>query len=308
MQIKKDVTTSESVGVIVARFQIHRLHEAHIDLIQTVLNKHQNVIIFLGLSPLKTTQNNPLDFESRRQMLAERFPKIHRVVYIKDNPSDKVWSDNLDEQIKDLIGPNQTAVLYGSRDSFINHYHGKHETIELIPESMVSGTELRRSIGRSVMNDEKFRAGVIHATHNQYPCAIPTVDIAIFNQDLSKLLLGRKSNENKFRFIGGFADPQSDSYEVDARREVYEETGMEIGELHYIGSAKIKDWRYHGETNQIKTLFFMAIYIFGPARASDDICEIKWFDIDSLTDDQIVDCHIPLLQMLKKHIQKEVSK
>ena len=296
-------TKDTDTGVIVARFQTHKLHEAHVDLIRTVCEKHDKVIIFLGLSPLKTTQNNPLDFESRKQMILEKFPKVN-VLYIKDNPSDYIWSKKLDESIKDLLGPTQTATLYGGRDSFITHYHGNFPTTELIPESYVSGTEMRKSISRTVMNSEQFRAGIVFATHNQYPVVIPTVDIAILNEGLTKLLLGRKDDEKQFRFIGGFSEPQYDSYEQNARREVMEETGIEIGELKYLGSTKIDDWRFRGETNQIVTLFYMAVSLFGAARASDDICEVKWFELKDLKPEQIVDCHLPLFNMLMKHLKE----
>jgi bifunctional NMN adenylyltransferase/nudix hydrolase len=53
---------------------VPELHDAHKDLIETVCDKHDKVIIFLGLSPLMVTRENPLDFESRKQMILEQFP------------------------------------------------------------------------------------------------------------------------------------------------------------------------------------------------------------------------------------------
>ena len=50
------------VGVIIARFQIPMLHEAHKELIDYVMDEHSRVIVFLGLSQARTTINNPLDF------------------------------------------------------------------------------------------------------------------------------------------------------------------------------------------------------------------------------------------------------
>jgi len=38
------------VGIIVGRFQVHKLTEAHFKLIDTVLKRHKKVIIFLGVS------------------------------------------------------------------------------------------------------------------------------------------------------------------------------------------------------------------------------------------------------------------
>ena len=38
------------VGVLVGRFQVHKLHQAHLDLIRYVIERHDRVLIFLGTS------------------------------------------------------------------------------------------------------------------------------------------------------------------------------------------------------------------------------------------------------------------
>jgi bifunctional NMN adenylyltransferase/nudix hydrolase len=126
-----------------------------------------------------------------------------------------------------------------------------------------------------------------------------TVDVAIFNEDYTKILLGKKANEDQYRLIGGFADPGSDSYEADARREVREETGLSITDPEYIGSYRIDDWRYRGEPDRkIKTLLFVAKVFSGSARAADDIAEVRWFEIDDLhpAADWVIPNHRPLIE------------
>lgn len=303
LPIKTTTQDEADVGVIVGRFQVPILHEGHLGLIQSVRDKHKKVIIFLGLAPAKCSKNNPLDFEARKQMLLEAFPKIN-VLYTKDCKEDAVWSRKLDEQIGDILSPAQTAVIYGSRDSFIPHYTGKYPVRELVPTSYVSGSEIRKDICREVIATPEFRAGVVWAMGNQYPKCFPTVDIAIFDEDGEKLLLGRKPDEKQYRFIGGFADPKSPCYEADARREVKEETGIEITDPEYIGSTIIDDWRYRAEPDKIKTIFFAAKYQFGRIQADDDIAEVKWFNIKELTADDIVNTHCPLLAMLFEWYKK----
>jgi bifunctional NMN adenylyltransferase/nudix hydrolase len=272
---------SQDVGVIVGRFQVPELHDAHMELIQTVCDRHGKVIIFLGLSPLMVTRENPLDFEGRKQMILAKFPHVN-VLYIKDQPDDEVWSRNLDTQIDDVITPNQTVLLYGGRDSFISHYSGKHPSEELESQVFVSGSEIRKEVSRtSVRGTPDFRAGVVWAAFSQFPQCFATVDVAILNEDGSKILLGRKANEKKFRLIGGFSDPKSPSYEADARREVSEEAGIEITDPVYVGSYLIDDWRYRKEPDRvIKTLLFEAKHMFGTPKPGDDIAEVKWFDLD----------------------------
>ena len=165
--MKPKETTAE-VGVIVGRFQVPELHEAHVDLIQSVINRHPKVIIFLGLSPCKTTYNNPLDFEARKQLILDKFPQVN-VLYIKDERDDGVWSRKLDSQIEDILGANQKAVLYGSRDSFIPFYTTKtYDVIELEPDRFISGTEIRKSVSNRVKSTPDFRAGVIWGVNNPY--------------------------------------------------------------------------------------------------------------------------------------------
>ena len=129
--------TIDGVGVIVGRFQVSELTEGHKELIQSVIDRHKHTVCVVGLSQIKATKNNPLDFESRRKMLHEEFPDL-TIVYIKDTKDDKQWSKNLDEVISTHVPPTSKVSLYGSRDSFISYYTGKYDTIELIQESYVS--------------------------------------------------------------------------------------------------------------------------------------------------------------------------
>ncbi len=294
MEVK---TESYDVGVIIGRFQVHELHDAHIDLIQTVCDKHEKVIIFLGLSPLMVTRENPLDFESRKQMLLERFPDVN-VLYVKDQYSDEVWSKKLDEQIEDLVSPGQSVVLYGGRDSFLPHYLGKHPTLELVPEAYYSGTEIRKSISRKVKASPDFRAGVVWAAHSQFPTVYTTVDVAVYNEDWTRLLLARKAHEKEYRLIGGFADVRSPSFEADARREVQEEAHIAITDPQYVGSFLVDDWRFRREVDKIKTLLFRAKLLSGSPRPDDDIAEVRWFDIDTLNLRDIVPNHREMIEAL----------
>lgn len=292
------------IGVIIGRFQVHELHDAHRDLISHVCERHEKVLILLGISPLSVSTSNPLDFESRKQMILAEFPRI-TVLYVKDQPSDELWSRKVDEIINDFGRPGQSNVIYGSRDSFISHYTGRFPTRELLAESVLSGSAVRKKIAKSsTRSTADFRAGVIWASQARFPTSYTTVDIAIIDEPGDRLLLGRKAGENQFRFVGGFADPASNSFEDDARREAREETSLEVGDLKYLGSLKIEDWRYRNEPDCIKTMMFVATYVFGRPQPQDDIEEVRWFPMD-VKDLQIVSIHRPLMAMLRTHLKKE---
>lgn len=258
------------VGVIVGRFQVAELHEGHRALIQDVIDRHKKVIVLLGVAPLPNSINNPLDFESRKQMLAAAYPNL-TVLYVKDVNDDLRWSQAVDSIVTDVLSPTQTALLYGSRDSFITSYMGRFNTFELPTEHDRSGTAIRAELGREARNSPEWRAGVIWASRNRFPTSYACVDVAIFNRDYSQLLLGQKAHEPGWRLIGGFADPGSVSLEADAERETREEAG----------SFRIDDWRYRNEPDCIKTSLFTGWTIEDPV-AGDDIARVAWFDLPEL--------------------------
>ena len=296
------------VGILVGRFQVHELHEAHKDLIDTVLRKHDRVIIFIGLSPLRNTVNNPLDFNTRKRMIQETYPDVE-VYYVKDNPSDEAWSKSLDREIQQFLKPYQTAVLYGSRDSFIPYYSGTFPTQELESTKYISGTEVRKRIANKYTNSAAFRAGAISASLDRYPTCYPCVDIAILDRKRMMVLMGKKEGEPHLRFIGGFADPKSPSYEADARREVAEETSIEIDGIEYIGSTVINDWRYRKEIDKIKTLFFVADYQFGRPQAADDIAHVEWVPMVDFMNNtvKIMPEHVVLGDMLADYMSRNIT-
>lgn len=292
------------VGVIVGRFQVPELHDAHKELIQHVCDQHDKVILFLGLSPLMVTRENPLDFEARKQMILECFPDVN-VLYIKDMPSDHVWSVKLDEMIEDLVTPSQSVMLYGGRDSFVDKYEGKYDTTVLESEVYYSGTAIRQDVSRrSVKASPDFRAGVVWAAYSKFPTAYMCVDVAIFDENEERILLVRKSYEKKWRLPGGFVEPGSPSLEANARREAQEETGVAITDPKYVGSFYINDWRYRGETDAIMTALFKCKYLSGPVKANDDVAEARWFDTNSISDGDVVDNHTELINAV---IEKRFS-
>jgi bifunctional NMN adenylyltransferase/nudix hydrolase len=297
--MKEKVNKPTDVGVIVGRFQVNELHEAHIDLITSVTNKHDRVLVFLGNSIIRNTTSNPLDYRARRAMIADKFPNVE-IHYINDNPSDLAWSKNLDKLISEQLMPLQTVTLYGSRDSFLKGYSGKYNTCELEATTFISGTEVRRRVSNNYPATSDYRAGMIAATAYRYPTAFQCVDIAVVN-DKQEVLLARKPDEKKWRFIGGFSDPRTHSLEEDAKREVQEEAGIEVEIISYLGSTLIDDWRYRGEQDKIKTALFLAKYIFGKPEGADDIAEVKWVPIGTgLAKDNIELLHHVLVDMFNE--------
>lgn len=270
-----------STAVIIARFQSPYLHQGHHDLITRVKADHNKLIIVLGVSPITGSRKNPYDYYTRERMIKKEYPDII-ILPISDHPSDAIWSQNLDMLLKSVF-PGEHFSLFGSRDSFIPYYSGRFETTELPEHGDYNATEIRKQYADKVFDSEDFRAGILYAYHNQYTKVYPTVDVAMFRNEHTELLLGRKATNNKLRFIGGFADPEDESYEIAAARELSEECGaMEHTAMTYETSAKIDDWRYRSEADKIITLLFSCDHISGNPVAQDDIIGLDWIKLADL--------------------------
>jgi bifunctional NMN adenylyltransferase/nudix hydrolase len=298
----------KTIGVIIARFQSPYLHEGHRILIDSVTKHHNKTVIVLGVSPVLGSRKNPLDFHTREKMIKQHYPDAI-VLPLPDHPLDTKWSQNLDSLLSNSF-PGSGFKLYGSRNSFIPYYSGKLETVELPESGTHSATIIREQISDRVLNSEEFRTGIIYAYSNTYLKVYPTVDIAVFRNNKTELLLGRKDIDNKWRLLGGFSDPTDNSFEEAAARELKEECGpIEITEMAYEKSLRVNDWRYKHEADKIITTLFSADYIAGDLQGRDDIAEVKWFSLSSLAtlmqQNQTASEHEPQLQWLLSKYLKE---
>ena len=289
-----------SYGVIVGRFQVNELHDGHMELFRQVRSRHKTVVVFVGVHPAGLTVDHPLDYPTRKAMIQAKFPEFI-VLPLRDTHDDDTWSDQLDYALSSVADFGD-ITLYGGRDSFVPHYNGKYKPVELalpIETQQVSGTDIRNNVSNRVVDSPDFRAGMIYAAAHLWPVLLPCVDIAIFSSDYSEILLGRRSSEKKWRFIGGHAEKKHGSYEAGARSEVIEEATTDPNAMEYIGSTVIPDWRYNTPDRAVMTAFFATTVMSMSAKGADDIGEVKWFKVNRLTADDIVDTHQVLYAMLR---------
>jgi bifunctional NMN adenylyltransferase/nudix hydrolase len=296
-----------TIGVLVGRFQVHELHDAHKYLIDQVAENHKKVILFLGVPKVVGTKKNPLDFDTRKRMIQHHYPNIV-ILALPDFGDDKRWSQEMDKRIKEVY-PIGEVLMYGGRDSFIPYYKnggGQFDCKELDQYTFVSGTEVRKMVSEQVKDSADFRAGVIYQSYNQYPKVHPCVDVAILDSNQEKLLLAKRPFEDGWRFIGGFSHPSDVSFEQTAKRKIREDVGINlvVSELKYIGSTVIPDWRYQSEEDKIITTLYKTVKGWGSIEPSDDVSELMWVDILELDKITIVKEHKILLEMFLENIKK----
>ncbi len=286
------------VGVVIGRFQIPELHEGHLQLLEYVSARHEQLLILVGYDTVRFNTANPFPYEMRIAMLKSIYPDAE-VLPLKDSPiHPEHWSSTVDAIVAE-VEQGGGAVLYGSRDSFIPQYSGTYETCEVPAFKTFSATEVRNELGRELINDPMFRRGWLAAIHQQYTVTDSTVDAAIYKADFSEVLLGRRGEGSPLRFFGGFVDPNDDSYEMAVVRERTEEVlGIKVRGPVYIGSERINDPRYRNTDYGIMTAFFGMEYVSGSARAGDDMGLAEWAPLVPELLPQVSPTHRGLYEML----------
>jgi len=290
----------KDVGVVVGRFQVPELHEAHKQIIAMAKISHKQYIIFIACTSVKGSTRDPLDYETRAAMIKYQFPDaIIRDIW--DSPSDEEWSQNLDGKIICEIGKKK-ALLYSGSDGFAKHYTGRFTVKQISSIDFYRGTEIREIHGDIVPTTKEGRCGVIYGVANQYPRVYPTVDIAVFKKN--EILLGTKKGMKGLRFPGGFVDPTDINLETAAKREVFEECGgIETGTYEYVCSEIVDDWRYRNRDEKIMTTLFKCQYIYGCyneacKKVDSELATLKFYPLDNKTMVQMAIGHLPLYKKL----------
>lgn len=326
----------DSMAVVVGKFQAPEPTEAHLELIRMARVNAPQVLIVIGDNQIKH-EVDLVPYEIRKIMIVERLFKHYHEVYgltraleemsrfhfvcLVDVFNPELWSSLLDDLIteqffevygRNLPCHNSEILLVGGRDSFIQYYVGKYtntRTVTLSTGDSVSATESRNKCAERFIPDPMFIAGAFHQAMKQYATSFQTVDVLIKRVNASahvesSIVLGRKKNETKLVFIGGFSEPTSPSLEFDALKEVFEEASYTASEadLKYVYSSLVDDPRYRNSKHKIKTVLFTLSVdqdaVFAPG---DDIVEIVEVGASSFTKDILMTKHHRLFDIYKEH-------
>ena len=129
--------------------------------------------------------------------------------------------------------------------------------------------------------------------YRAYANPVPGTE-AVVTDDDGRVLLGRRAfapAAGLWDFPGGFLDEQEDPVTA-LRREVREETGLEIELAGFVGFYLEP---YDGRT--VLCLTWRAAPSGGVERAGDDLSELHWFDRDEL----------PIAELAFAHYERALS-
>ena len=294
------------IGIVVGRFQVPRLHQGHLALLDHASANCDKLLILLGCSTNPPNRREPLDFRTRQMRIQMEYPQA-TILPQWDNPSDEVWSANIVRLVHSLFPDTHDAVMFGGRDSCLSHFHGsfKKEYVEDI--NLSSGTDVRKTAATEVLSDEAFASGCIYTVYRMRPAPIMAVDIALIRKLADgeyHILLGRKPGEILWRLPGGKVDVTDQSLEACGRRELQEEAGIFAEHMEYVNSYLVNDWRFAKNPDaKIMTVLYigreMALQV---EKAGDDLAEVKWFRFTDVELDNLVTAHRPFLPDLRNYI------
>lgn len=190
--------------------------------------------------------------------------------------------------------PVGSLFLFGETLAVKSEYHTEGGAIEATiigsGEFFWGGANTPQELANLIVTevdieyDNELIAGIPYVP---FPIAFHTVDVIALNNN--KILLGRKPNQEKWQFIGGFVEP-THTAEQTAQKEFSEEAGLLIRGKHrfkYLTSLFIDDERYKHSCHKITSSIFLIDLLNDEARvvvAGDDIEELKWFSRDEVYD------------------------
>lgn len=136
----------------------------------------------------------------------------------------------------------------------------------------------------------------------QKPVIMVTAGVVILNAD-NELLLQHRADGSGWGPIGGFME-LGESVEETARREVFEETGLTVGQLELFGifsTPEIQTFA-NGDQVQVVTVFYLTDTTTGTLQPDIEGLELRYFNLASLPE-QLFAPTLPMFAAIKERFR-----
>ena len=255
------------------------------------------MIVVLGTA--HKSRDNALNFETRKMMIEAIYPNA-MFLDLADRKDDMVWTKNLDKLIASNVDAKDEVTFYGGRDSFLSSYigsDGTYKTEFIKTENGHSTTALREQCSKTPLASSEYRIGVISAEYQRYPITFSTVDIIVEKEidGVLHILLGQKpadAEKDVWVFPGGFIDKGDGTGRDAAKRELKEETSLDIAPkmFNIFDQLEVPDWRYKDTEHSIFTTIYNVKITDGwqdyvannKEEAGDDLHAVKWVAVEDM--------------------------
>jgi len=298
--------------VVLGYFQNINLTKQDISYLQALRPENGTMMAILDVKRGACTAEQPLRPNQRQDILRGHKnifdAGVSEHLHIRDNER---WSALLDETIDGAMPQDATHIAFFAATDLAHKYVGKYTVVSMDDIPGLTDVSNPVPVKPSMSND--FRQGIMYSEQRRFPMVYSTVDIGLIDETCRFVLLGRKQNEKKWRFPGGFVDPTDNSKESAWHRELSEEVlgGVEnfISDVEYVCSNIVPDCRYPGR-DKIMTTMFAAIVGFKveDLKAGDDLVEVQLFRIGQELFDEMTEDHHPSLKSFLEWVNKMKTK
>ena len=279
-----------TIGLFLGRFQ--PLHKGHVEVIKLLSESLDKIIVAIGSSNKSNTQENPFTADEREMMIKLSLKNInYELVKIPDFDDYPKWVNYV------IDNSPHFDIVYSGNAVVKKLFEEKGYKVENFPVSAyISASQIRQMIYdnadykrylpegtlqilKEMKGIEKIKRIYNKAIYKNPPTAVDIV-ADIYNPDFKGIALIKRGNEpfkGKWALPGGFQE-EGYSFEDTAKKEMKEETNLEIEILHVLTPRSKPDRDPRGQVNSIP---FVA-KASGELKAGDDAAEVKIFKLDAL--------------------------
>ena len=132
------MSRENQIAGFVGRFQ--PFHLGHYKVVEKYREKFQEFTLIIGSSSESGTEENPLSFEDRKEIIEACFPDLE-IVGVEDTEKDSDWARKMEDLDLEVVLSGNSWVKEALQDSAV-------EVIEpeVFDPNIYSGTEVRRRI------------------------------------------------------------------------------------------------------------------------------------------------------------------
>lgn len=290
--------TKTKIAVILSKFQVADIPSKMDEKLTEIMEDYDEMFAIIQTSQIPFTSAYPLDVRNILNMLEDIDEPITGWVAIEEGNTEAVFAKRVRDYMRAVSSPrNAYEITYFNFDSKMPKADDVINMSRVYESAEISDVPLDNAV---------YRQGIIDGASQGYASDIAVVDIAAITED-GRIVLGRKPDDTKYRFPGGFCDTNDESAEVTVHRELREETGIctaksRAGKTSYVCSHLTNDYRKREDKDKVLTfLYHVPIKNEVEMKAADDLTFVELVPLDEVNPEDMIPGHEILMTELKNH-------